>query len=97
MIIVAAHIFVKPGTRESFLEAAKPCIAITNTEKGCISYTLLCDPNDEGKLMFFEEWESMADLQAHLGAPHLADFQTATKDFRAGDARVDIYEGSKHD
>ncbi len=95
MIVVAAHITLKPGKKEEFWKLAQECIATTRTENGCISYTLFASMESEDKLVFLEEWETRAALDAHLQAPHLKAFSAATTPLRACDTDLWLYEAEK--
>ena len=54
-------------------------IEITRGEAGCINYDLHQDNENPAHFMFYENWESRALWQTHMGAPHLAAYMTATE------------------
>lgn len=53
-------------------------IAPTLAEDGCIQYDLHQDNDDPARFLFYENWESREQWQAHMNAPHLAAYQSAT-------------------
>jgi quinol monooxygenase YgiN len=80
MIYVIATMNIKPGSRETLLEAAKPCIAGTRKEAGCISYDLNASLTDPNVLVFVERWETREHLGAHFNAEHLKAWRKAGAD-----------------
>ena len=46
----------------------------TRAEPGCLRYDLYRDLKDPAVWIFFEEWESAAQLQAHTESAHLRAF-----------------------
>jgi quinol monooxygenase YgiN len=89
MIHVIATIKVKPGTREKYLAILKANVPKVLAEKGCIAYVpavdvesgipVQVDLRPDG-VTLIETWESLADLQAHLKAPHMLDYREKVKD-----------------
>ncbi|HEY9811848.1 MAG TPA: putative quinol monooxygenase [Halomicronema sp.] len=43
----------------------------TRKETGCIFYDLMQNQTNPTEFVFVEEWESEADLQAHLASAHI--------------------------
>ncbi len=54
-------------------------IDITRSEEGCINYDLHQDNENSAHFMFYENWESRALWQAHMGGQHLQDYLAATE------------------
>ena len=52
--------------RDEALSKGKAPIDGAYTEKGCIHYVWTADLNHPGRVVVYEEWESGADLEAHL-------------------------------
>jgi quinol monooxygenase YgiN len=61
---------VKKGEEKTMLQAARPCVAATRKEKGCIAYDLQQDLEDPTKFIFYERWQSVQALEDHLAAEH---------------------------
>jgi quinol monooxygenase YgiN len=71
MIKVVANNYIKPECVDEFLRLTKEIVEKTNAnDKGCIKYELCKDINEAGHYVMLEEWESQADLDAHMKAPH---------------------------
>lgn len=71
MIYVVATLTAKPGKRDALIAGAKPCIAETRKEKGCVSYELFQSTSDPDTFNFVERWETREHLTAHFDTPHL--------------------------
>src|SRR5688572_18999530 len=52
---------VKKGEEKKFIDEAKPCVAATRKEKGCVAYELHQDQEDPTRFVFFEKWKSVKD------------------------------------
>ena len=64
------HFKVKKGEEKAMVEAAKPCIAATRKEKGCVAYELQQDLEDPTKFTFYEKWKGPEALKEHMAAEH---------------------------
>jgi quinol monooxygenase YgiN len=89
MIHVIATIKLKPGARETYLGILKANQPKVLAEKGCIAYVPTADVESgipvqvelrPDVVTLVETWESLADLQAHLTAPHMLDYREKVKD-----------------
>lgn len=78
MIYLIARLNVEPGTRDTLIAAAKPCIAATRQEVGCIRYELAADVLDPNVLVFTEEWENRECLATHFTQPHMDVWREAS-------------------
>lgn len=89
MITVIATVFCQPGHRTDFLAEFTKIIPAVHAEKGCVEYgptvdavTSLDNQNcDENRVTIVEKWETLADLEAHLQAPHMMDYRPKVSDF----------------
>ncbi len=93
MINVVAVITAKPGLRAKVLEAFAENRAAVLAEKGCLEYGATIDARGippskasfgDDSFVVIEKWETLADLQAHAVAPHMAAFGAKTKEWVAG-------------
>lgn len=84
MIHVIATIQLNPGTRAEFLNLFNKLVPTVRKEVGCISYEAAVDlvmghpaqeTIGEDAVVVVEKWASLADLQAHLAAPHMEAFR----------------------
>ena len=64
----------RPGQEEELGRRMAALVAPTRAEPGCISYELFRSSEDPALWMLFEQWRSQADLEAHIGSPHLQAF-----------------------
>jgi quinol monooxygenase YgiN len=90
MIHVVAIITAKPGQRAKLLEAFAANRAAVLAEAGCIEYGAAIDaqgiPTSKASFgpdtfVVIEKWETLAHLQAHAAAPHMAAHGAKTKEF----------------
>lgn len=90
MIAVLACIKLRPDTRRQFLEEFRRIIPLVRAEKGCLEYgpfealpTTIPSQigNDPNTVYVLEKWESLADLERHLVAPHMIEYRRAVKPF----------------
>ena len=79
-LTVVAHIWAKDDQREMVRNELLKLIQPTLLENGCINYDLHQDAQDPNHFLFYENWESRELWQAHMNAPHLADYLKATED-----------------
>ena len=80
-IVIAGEVDFPPENRGAALAGAPALIAMALAEQGCQHYTWSADAFDPGRVHVFEEWDTAADLAAHLDGPayrdmlaHLAGF-----------------------
>ena len=65
-VVVAGIVEFPPEVRDEALIKGKELIEGAYTEKGCIHYLWTADLNHPGRVVVYEEWDSGADLEAHL-------------------------------
>jgi len=80
--VIAFH-RAKPGKEHALREALLAVRGPTLAEKGCINYDLHSSPDQPGVLVFLENWESKADLDAHLASAHIDAFRAHAPDLLA--------------
>jgi len=81
---VVAVITSKPGS-ESIVEAAlKKLAGASKGDHGCVSYALFASDSAPGAFVTVEQWESQADLDAHMASPHIAEMITVAGDHLDG-------------
>lgn len=77
MIVVNAIIKATAANIDAMREAIATMEAASRAEAGCQDYTFSVELNNPNVLRITEKWDSMDDLAAHFGMPHMADFQAA--------------------
>jgi len=74
LLTVIAYMKDAPGKEEELRKELANLVGPTSQEKGFVNYDLHVAEDDPGKFFLYENWESAADLDTHLGAPHLVRF-----------------------
>ncbi|MBT7336098.1 MAG: antibiotic biosynthesis monooxygenase [Gammaproteobacteria bacterium] len=77
MIVVNATIESTAQNIDALKQAIADMEVASRAESGCHDYTFSVELNNPNILRITEKWSSMADLNAHFGMPHMADFQAA--------------------
>jgi quinol monooxygenase YgiN len=89
MIHVIATIQVVRGRRKDFLSQFRKVEPVVRQETGCLEYAPAVDLNTEipaqapvrdDVVTVVEKWEDTAALNAHLAAPHMAEYRESVKD-----------------
>jgi quinol monooxygenase YgiN len=88
--VIAFH-RAKPGKEQALREALLAVRAPTLKERGCINYDLHDSPSLPGVFVFLENWESKADLDAHLASQHIAAFRAKAPDLLAEPADITLW------
>lgn len=92
MIHVVAIITARPGYREAILEIFRANVPAVRAEAGCIEYEATVDSSPALKFqtafgpdtfVVIEKWESVAALEAHSVALHMAAYGAKTRDLVA--------------
>ena len=80
LLTVIARMHAKPGKTAELRDALVALVEPTSKEQGYVTYDLHQGIEDDGWFFFYENWESAADLDRHLAAPHLVDFAAKIDD-----------------
>lgn len=89
MIHVLVAVELNPGRRRDFLAEFHRIVPLVRQEQGCIEYGPAIDfasgiaaqaPLRDDVVTIIEKWESLADLQAHLIAPHMMEYRPRVKE-----------------
>ncbi|MDX3973624.1 putative quinol monooxygenase [Shinella sp.] len=70
-VTVIGTVTARPQTREDLHRLLADQVAPTRAEPGCINYDFHVDAADPCVFVFYENWKSQADLDAHMQMPHL--------------------------
>lgn len=89
--VLIVKIKAKAGEGPAVEEAFGPAIAATLKEKGCEVYALSRDATSPESLMLYERWSSVADLAAHLKAPHITKLLAALADLTDGPPELEVH------
>ena len=69
-----AYMKAAPGKEAELKAELEALIEPTSKEDGYVNYDLHQGAEDSSLFYFYENWESVAQLDAHLTAPHLTRF-----------------------
>jgi len=64
VVIVAGHIIVDPGHRESYLAGCVQVIELARQASGCLDFAISPDPVNPGRINIFERWDSQDAVEA---------------------------------
>jgi quinol monooxygenase YgiN len=67
-------------------------VAPTRAEPCCVSYDFQVDAEDPDRFMFYENWRSKADLDAHLRVPNLKPSFDRVDELLSEPVRIRFYE-----
>ena len=70
-VTIIGTVTAKPETRVELQVLLTEQVAPTRAEPGCINYEFHVDSADPCCFVFYENWHTQADLDAHLQMPHL--------------------------
>jgi quinol monooxygenase YgiN len=79
---------IKKSEVKKFLAVAKPVIAATRKEKGCVRYELYQDLDNPSNFTFYERWRSPEALKKHMEEPHTKKILQALEKFGEGEPRI---------
>ena len=71
-VTIIGTVTAKPETRVELQALLAQQVALTRAEPGCINYDFHVDADDPCCFVFYENWRTQADLDAHMAMPHLA-------------------------
>jgi quinol monooxygenase YgiN len=91
MVHVVVMVRVKEGRAKEFIDLFKSVAGKVSGEKGCIQYIAATDavgapPDtvDKNVVTVLERWESVEDINVHMGTPHMKDFFEKQKELVEG-------------
>ncbi len=70
-VTIIGTVVATPETRRELQTLLAAQVAPTRAEPGCISYDFHVDADDPCCFVFYENFRSQADLDAHLAMPYL--------------------------
>ena len=69
----------KVGYEDKVREALEALIEPTRKERGVIQYEMYRDLKEPRRFVFIERWENEANFNAHVNAPHVAEYLRQTE------------------
>lgn len=68
MIIVSGSIHVDPDERADYLAGCRSVIEQARVAPGCLDFHLAADPIEPSRINVYEQWESVAAVEAFRGS-----------------------------
>ena len=68
MIIVSGSIHVDPDERAGYLAGCRSVIEQARSAPGCLDFHLAADPIEPSRINVYEQWESVAAVEAFRGS-----------------------------
>jgi quinol monooxygenase YgiN len=90
--MILARVYIKPGSEELFIEAAKSIIEKSNSEEGCLGYMLYQNPYEKTSFIFVEKWKNQAAIDFHFATEHFKEFGASIADLTAKPTEIKIID-----
>lgn len=97
MLIVIARVQARPDQAEALADLLGALPAASRRDPGCTSYAVSRDLEDDTRFSTLETWDSRADLDAHLSAPHTAELLSRLPGLVAAPPTIHAHEVSSTD
>jgi quinol monooxygenase YgiN len=88
LVTVVATMRAQPGREDELRAALEEMVGPSTGDAGCVTYDLHQGLDDPAVFVFYENWESAEELQAHLRQPHVARFSAAAAGLLDGDITI---------
>ncbi len=92
MIIIWGSVVAQPGRREQLLALSRAHVTRSRREPGCLSHGAYLDPEDELRVVFYEQWQDRDALRRHFAQPSSREFVTAVEELAAAEPVLQIYQ-----
>jgi quinol monooxygenase YgiN len=90
MLIVSGAVTARPDTFDAMLATALDHVRRSRTEPGCLQHGVSIDAEDPLTLVFYEEWEDRAALDAHFQVPASLAFVRTMRSLAASQTKMKI-------
>lgn len=77
MVIVSGAIHVSPDERDAYLAGCRAVIEQARAAPGCVDFHLSADAIDASRINVYEQWDSVAAVEAFRGSGPDGDQSTA--------------------
>ena len=95
MVIVWGSIEALDDRIGEVLRLSHEHVRRSREEPGCVSHSVQIDAENQNRLIFFEEWESMPALQTHFQVPESVEFVKAVGKLAVGPPVMKLYEATQ--
>lgn len=93
MMIIHAHLQVKPDQEQAFLNESKTLIEASRKEQGNIQYDLMKSVEQEGHFTMVEVWKDAQAIEAHNSSEHFTAFSKKAAGFMSAPIELKVYSG----
>lgn len=93
MMIIHAHLQVKPDQEQAFLEESKVLVQESRAETGNISYDLMKSTAQDGHYTMVEVWKDGEAIAAHNSSGHFTSFSKKASDFMSAPMDLKVFNG----
>ena len=73
-IVLNVHFEAAAGREADLLRELSALVEPTRKEAGCLAYELHVDPENHGKLMFYEKFADQDAVDLHVNTPYFKKF-----------------------
>ena len=94
-ILINGTVDFSPEDAEKALADATELMAETRSQKGCRHYVWSLDPAVPGRVYVYENWETEADLAAHLAGPYYSNMLGLLSQYEMKGTDILKYETAK--
>jgi quinol monooxygenase YgiN len=91
-VTVLALVKAKEGMEETVKQELMALVNPTRSEVGCVNYDLHQSAEVKSLFMFYENWNSMEDLERHRGSAHLKAFRERAGGLLAKPIEVTLFK-----
>jgi len=89
--VIVAHVRLPAENLPAARAAIEPLVRETLKEPGCISYAFAEDLAEPGLLRISEIWADRPSLDAHMQAPHFAEWRVAAGSLGITERQIKIF------
>lgn len=83
IVTVVARVTAKDDAVDAVKAELVKMLEPTRREEGCIEYRLHQDTDNPALFLFYENWQSRACLERHVGSPHFRAYVAAVAELLA--------------
>jgi quinol monooxygenase YgiN len=94
LIVVIEAVAESADTAARLLAEARPLIAKTRTEQGCVTYAFSQDAIEPSTVRVIERWRDGPAMAAHLKSPHLGQFMAFLQSVPLKSLTAKVYDAS---
>ncbi len=92
MHIIAGKFKCKAGAKDDLVKLVADLMAPSRQEEGCIQYSFYEDQFAPNTFLFYEEWRSRDDIEAHFSKPYFTSFMQGLSNLIDGQPNIKIFD-----